>query len=234
VAELIRVLIADDHGPTRLGVRMSLEERGFSVVAEAVNGAQAVELAVEHVPDVCLLDINMPGGDGVSAVSDIRAEVPDVACVMLTASTDDEDLFAALRAGALGFLQKDMDPDRLPDALLGVLNGEAALPRALVTRLVEEFRGKGDRRIALPGRKAVDLTERELVVLQGLRDGLSTRELADSLGISPGTVRTYVHTLLKKLRVPDREAAVRLFDGTSSAAAPHARRGTRPGGSTDR
>lgn len=215
MADVIRVLIADDHPPTRAGVRMALEGSGFEIVAEARTGQQAIALATETRPDLCVLDIRMPGGDGVAAVEGISAVLPEAACVMLTSSSDDEHLFAALRAGAVGYLMKDIDPDRLPDALRGALRGEAALPRRLVARLVDEFRGRRQRRIALPGRKAVDLTEREAEVLEGLREGRTTKELADSLGVSPVTVRTYVHTLLKKLRVPDREAAVRLFDDQS-------------------
>lgn len=209
--DVIRVVLADDHPPTRAGVRMSLEAGGFTVVGEAPDARGCVDLAVELEPDVALIDVNMPGG-GVAAVEQIAAQRPTVACVMLTVSRDDNDLFAALRAGAVGYLLKDIDPDRLPEALRGALRGEAALSRTLVTRLVDEFRGRGQRRIALPGGKAIDLTERELAVLEALRDGASTREIAEHLGVAPVTVRSYVHTLLKKLRVPDRESAVRLFE----------------------
>lgn len=208
----MRVILADDHAPTRAGVRISLEEAGFDVVGEAPTGRQAVELAVDLQPDICLLDVHMPGGNGVWAVEEIASKVPEATCVMLTVSRDDDDLFAALRAGAVGYLLKDIDPERLPEALHGAVRGEAALPRALVTRLVDEFRGRGQRRVALPGRKAVDLTERELVVLRGLREGRTTNEIAESLGVAPVTIRSYVHTLLKKLRVPDRASAVRLFE----------------------
>ena len=210
--ELIRVLLADDHPPTRAGIRFSLEADGFLVVAEAPNGRRAVELAAELRPDVCLIDVSMPGGDGPEAVEAITAQVPETTCVMLTASRDDDDLFAALRAGAVGYLVKDIEPDRLGDALRGALRGEAAMPRALVARLVDEFRSRGRRRLALPGRRAVDLTDRELVVLQGLADGKTTKEIADSLSLAPVTVRSYVHSLLKKLRVSDRRTAVELFN----------------------
>ena len=210
--DVIRVLLADDHPPTRAGIRVSLEADGFQVVAEASNGPKAVELAIQLGPDVCLIDVSMPGGDGPEAVEAITVRVPEATCVMLTASRDDTDLFAALRAGAVGYLVKDIEPDRLGDALRGALRGETAMPRALVTRLVDEFRSKPRRRVALPGRRAVDLTERELVVLQGLRDGKNTKDIASSLGVAQVTVRSYVHSLLKKLRVPDRRAAVALFE----------------------
>jgi two-component system, NarL family, nitrate/nitrite response regulator NarL len=212
VADLISVLLVDDHPPTRAGVRLSLEEHDFDVVGEAADGPRAVAMAVALRPDVCLIDVHMPAGGGAEAVEHILASVPETACVMLTASKEDKDLFASLRAGAVGYLLKDIDPDRLALALRGALNGEAAMPRVLVTRLVDEFRVRGQRRVALPGRKAVDLTERELEVLRGLRDGRSTKEIADALGVAQVTVRSYIHTLLKKLRVPDRAAAVALFE----------------------
>jgi two-component system, NarL family, nitrate/nitrite response regulator NarL len=212
VEEVITVLLADDHPPTRAGVRLSLEDGGFVVVGEASNGREAVEMAVELRPDVCVVDVNMPGLRGPQAVEQIAEQVPSTACVMLTVSQDDEDLFTALRAGAVGYLLKDIDPDRLPDALRGVLRGEAALPRMLVTRLLDEFRSKGKRRISPPGRKAVDLTERELTVLLGLRDGKSTKQIAEELHVAQVTIRSYVHSLLRKLSVPDRAAAVRLFE----------------------
>ncbi|HEX2175164.1 MAG TPA: response regulator transcription factor [Nocardioidaceae bacterium] len=209
---LIRVLLADDHAHIRAGVRLSLEQEGFEVVGEAATGEQAVVLARETRPDVCLVDVHMPGGGGAEAVAQILADMPETACVMLTASQDDVDLFASLRAGAVGYLLKDIDPDGLAPALRGVLKGEAAVPRLLVARLIDELRAKNIRRVALPGRRAVDLTEREAAVLQGLRDGKSTKEIAASLGVASVTVRNYIHTLLKKLRVPDRESAVALFE----------------------
>jgi two-component system, NarL family, nitrate/nitrite response regulator NarL len=212
VEPLIRVVIADDHPPTREGVRLSLEEDGFEVIGQAANGPQLVEQAVALQPDVCVVDVNMPGGGGVVAVQQLMSRLPDMTCVMLTASRNDDDLFAALRAGAIGYLLKDIDPDRLGEALRGALRGEAPLPPALVTRLVREFRTKQTRRIVLPDR-TVELTERELEVLEGLRAGKRTKELAEELGVAQVTVRSYVHTLLKKLRVPDREAAVRLVEG---------------------
>lgn len=213
---LIRVLLVDDHPHTRAGVRMSLEEDGFAVVGEAADGGKAVALAQELRPDVCVIDVHMPGGNGPDAVEAILAAMPETTCVMLTASPDDADLFASLRAGAVGYLLKDIDPDRLAPALKGALNGEAALPRALTARLIDEFRTKGQRRVALPGRAAVDLTDRELAVLGALREGQTTKQIAEVLGVAQVTVRSYIHTLLKKLRVPDRAAAVALFEDVES------------------
>ena len=115
-----------------------LEEHGFDVCVEAANAADSVAAAERERPDVCVLDVHMPG-DGIAAAAEIAARFPEIAVVMLTVSDSDDHLFAALRAGAQGYLLKDMDPDRLPLALEGVLAGEAALPRALVARVLDEF-----------------------------------------------------------------------------------------------
>jgi DNA-binding NarL/FixJ family response regulator len=208
----IRVLIADDHPPTRAGVRLALERDTFTVCAEAADGPTAVEAARRERPDVCLLDINMPG-DGIKAAEQISHELPETAVVMLTVSRSDADLFDALRAGASGYLLKDIDPARLPLALRGVLEGEAALPRRLVALLIEEFRERQRRRrIPLVGRRSVELTDREWEVLELMRQGLATEEIAARLFISAGTVRTHVSSILRKLQVPTREAAVELLD----------------------
>ncbi len=130
---------------------------------------------------------------------------------MLTASPDDEDLFAALRAGASGYLPKDMAPDRIAPSLRGVLAGEAAMPPWLVRKVVEQFRTEQPRRLSLrPKRATAALTSRESEILALMSEGLSTEEIATRLFIAPVTVRTHISTMLKKLRVPDRAAAVRL------------------------
>jgi DNA-binding NarL/FixJ family response regulator len=212
VSESFRVLVADDHPPTRAGVRAALERDGFVICAEAGDARSAIEIARRERPDVCLLDIHMPG-DGIHAAETISRELPDTAVVMLTVSRSDADLFNALRAGASGYLLKDIDPIRLPLALRGVLEGEAALPRRLVALLIEEFRErKRRRRIPLVGRRGVELTDREWEVLDLMKQGLSTEEIATRLFISPVTVRTHVSSVLHKLHVPTREAAVALLD----------------------
>jgi DNA-binding NarL/FixJ family response regulator len=207
-----RVLIADDHPPTRMGVRFTLEQAGFDVCAEAADAAGAIEQAKRERPDICLLDIHMPGS-GIEAARAITKDLPSTKVVMLTVSRDDDDLFDALRAGASGYLLKDMDPDRVPHALLGVLAGEAALPRTLLVRVMDEFRGRGrGRRRILPGRRGEDLSDREWEVLEALHEGLDTSSIAARLYVSPATVRSHVASILKKLRVPDRAAAIRLLD----------------------
>lgn len=205
----LRVLIADDHPPTRLGVRLTLEEAGMDVCAEAATASAAVDAALEHRPDVALLDVHMPG-NGVTAAARIASALPDTAVVMLTVSRDDRDLFEALRAGARGYLLKDLDPSRLPLALQGVLDGEAALPRGLVARLIDEFRQR-DRVGTRPQGPLAELTSREWEVLDLMRQGLTTSDIAERLFVTPVTVRTHVSAILRKLHVRDREAALRLL-----------------------
>jgi DNA-binding NarL/FixJ family response regulator len=207
----LRVLIADDHGPTRSGVRRALESGGITVCGEAKDAGSAVALATATHPDVALLDIRMPGS-GIQAARDIAGQLPNTAIVMLTVSRSDEDLFDALRAGASGYLMKDTDPALLPSTLNGVINGEAALSSTLVAKLIEEFRRRsGRRRLNVLGRGTARLTEREWEVLDLLKDGLSTSEIARRLYISNVTVRSHVSAIIRKLNVDSRAAAVRLF-----------------------
>jgi DNA-binding NarL/FixJ family response regulator len=211
VTQPIDVLLADDHARTRAMVRAALEKRGdFRVCAEAADADSALLEAERAQPDVCLLDINMPGS-GIAAAARITAALPDTAVVMLTVSRQDEDLFDALRAGASGYLLKGMDEDRIGDALHRVLNGEATLPGTLVARLVEEFRDREHRRVAVPEGPAARLTGREWDVLELMRAGASTTEIAQRLFVSPTTVRSHVSAILRKLGVPNREAAIKLL-----------------------
>ena len=205
-----RVLIADDHPPTRAGVRLALERAGFLICAEAWTADRAVELAVLEQPDICLLDIHMPGS-GIAAARTIAERLPATSIVMLTVSQEDDDLFAALRAGASGYLLKTTDPERLPHALQGVLRGEAALPRALVSRVLDEFRRRqqNGRRAGEAGFR--NLTAREWEVLELLGKGHTTAEIAEKLFVSSATVRTHVASTLHKLSAPDRETAVALL-----------------------
>jgi DNA-binding NarL/FixJ family response regulator len=206
------VLLADDHLPTRTGVRAALEAAGMTVVADVASGEAAIEAAIRLRPDVALLDVNMPG-DGIVAASEISVQVPDCVVVMLSATAEDEHLFEALRVGARGYLLKDTDPDRLPMALEGVLDGEAALPRTLVSRLIDEFRTR-DRRRRIPMLRpgGEQLTEREWEVLEHMRDGMRTKEIATRLEISEVTVRRHVSATLRKLQVKDRAEAVELLE----------------------
>ena len=202
------IVIADDHPPIRLGVRMALMRGGFRVLAEAADADGAVEAVLRERPDACLLDVKMPGG-GIDAAARLAELAPTTAVVMLTVSTHAEDLLAALRAGARGYLPKDMSPDRLPAALLGVLRGEAALPRTFVGRMLHELRalpasGAGPLRVG-----DVELTPRESEILRMLRSGLSTMEIGERLSLSPVTVRRHISTCVAKLGAQGREEALR-------------------------
>ena len=202
--------MADDHPPLRASVRRALEEHGFEVCFEAANAADSVAAAERERPDVCVLDVQMPG-NGIAAAAQIAARLPETAIVMLTVSDSDEDLFAALRAGAQGYLLKDMDPARLPLALEGVLAGEAALPRALVARVLDEFRTRRRRRrLLLPGGRGCTLTDREWETLELLAEGLSTAEVAERLLVAPVTVRRHAAAIVKKLNAGDRGSLLQL------------------------
>jgi DNA-binding NarL/FixJ family response regulator len=213
----LRALIADDHRPTCEDIRRVLMDDGrFQVCAVTADAAQAVQAAVRERPDVCLLDVRMPGS-GVAAAWEITARLPDAKIVMLTVSDEDADLFAALRAGADGYLLKTMDFRRLPDALAGVCSGEAAIQRSLVARVLHRFRGReprwrrvvGDDEIA--GRR---MTSREWEVLDLLAQGRSTADIAEELVISASAVRVHIASIVRKLELPDRTAVVEHFRRT--------------------
>ena len=208
----IRVLIADDHAPTRADMREAVEQDDrFVVCAEVADAAAAVDAALREQPDLCLLDIRMPGS-GISATREITTRLPETKVVLITVSLDDEDLLNALRAGAVGYLLKDIDPKRLPHALSDALNGGAAIPRRLVARIVAEFRDHGPRRRPVVSELGYDLTSREWEVLALLRQGLSTAQIASKLFVSRATVRSHIAAVLKKLRLPNREALRNLDD----------------------
>lgn len=202
------VVIADAEPTLRMGVRTALEKGGFRVCAEARDAAEALAAAAEERPDLCLLDVMLPGG-GIDVVRQLAERLPETRIVMLTASAKEQDLFDAVTAGANGYLLKDTDPQRLPMALYGVLGGEAALPRALMLRIIEKFRA-----LEAPGREgsagSTRLTERERAVLDRLRAGRTTAAIANELGISAITARRHISQVVRKLGVSDRQAAVRL------------------------
>jgi DNA-binding NarL/FixJ family response regulator len=212
MSDRIRVMVADDHAQTREHIRVSLEQdERFRVCAECADAAEAIHAAIREQPDVCLLEVRLPGS-GVAAAWEIRARLPRTRIVMLTVSREDGDLFAALHAGASGYLLKDMDPRRLPQTLDAVLCGEVAIPRELVGHLVDEFRDPAARRrrpVAEVSKPR--LTSREWEVLDLLRRNLTTSQIARRLVLSPVTVRTHVKAIVDKLDVSDRDELLRLF-----------------------
>jgi DNA-binding NarL/FixJ family response regulator len=202
------VVIADDHPATRLGVRVALMNGGFDVVGEAGDAPGAVSAVRRTRPDVCLLDLRMPGGGGIEAASTIKQEVPETSIVMLSAYAATDELLAALRAGAVGYLPKDTRPDRLPAALCGVLKGEAALPRTLVGVVLDQFRDFTAAADAPIRVGTVQLSARESEVLRLLRAGRTTAEVGELLSLSPVTVRRHISAGVAKLGVADRAAAM--------------------------
>jgi DNA-binding NarL/FixJ family response regulator len=212
------VLIADDHEPTLDDVRRALEgDEAFDICAVAVDAPQAVQAAVRERPDICLLDVRMPGS-GVAAAWEIAARLPNVKIVMLTVSDDDTDLFAALRAGADGYLLKTMNLERLRDALIGVHSGEAAIQRTLVARVLNRFHGREPRwrqviSGEMPGHR---MTSREWQVLELLAQQRSTAKIAEELVLSPSAIRVHIASIVRKFEVADRAALVELFRRTQA------------------
>jgi DNA-binding NarL/FixJ family response regulator len=210
--ERLRVVVADDHAPTRAQITAALRAGGCEVRGEGATAEDAVRLALEHEPDVVLLDIHMPG-NGIQAAQQISRGLPQTAVVMLTQSKDDDDLFDSLRAGAAGYLLKGTDPADLPDALRAVMTGEAAIPASLVTRIIAEFRGPSRPRFRRKSPAAAKLSAREWEVMEMLAQGHSTEEVGKRLFVAPTTVRVHVSAVLRKLRVGDRESAFALLRG---------------------
>jgi len=211
------VLLADDHDATKAGIRLALEGQSFEIVAEVSSADAAVAEAVARRPDLCLLDLYMPGG-GIDATRRIHFALPESRIVVLTVSTSEDDLIEALMAGASGYLLKDISAERLPAALHAILEGEAAVPRALGRRLIEELRarpssGLEGRRFARRQRDRPELTAREWEVLQLLAERLSTSAVSQRLGISESTVRRHISSIMHKLDVHSRASAVRLLSG---------------------
>lgn len=217
----ITVVLGDDQEGTRFGVRRALEAAGVQVVAEAATMRQVLAAAIKHQPAVCLLAVHLPG-NGIVAAEQIKAEVPAAKVVMLTGSDRDEDLFAALQAGADGYLLKTISADRLARTIRGVVAGEAAMSRVLVARLIEEYRNRGGRRVLRLSEAgpSVELTPREFDVIMRLRTGEGTAEIANELRISEVTVRRHIADIVHKLHVPNRRTALALIRQAELSVAP--------------
>jgi two-component system nitrate/nitrite response regulator NarL len=220
MGQRLRIVVADDHAPTRAGVRMALEGAGFDVVAEAADTDGAVAAAQRERPAVCLLDISMPGAGGIEAARQIKKALPETAVVMLTVSASDSDLLAALQAGACGYLLKDIASDRLASALRGVVSGEAALPRRLTGRVLSALHAAAETGVRIgPPRLADSLTKRELEVVALLEEDLATAEVALRLGTSEVTVRRHISSIVHKVGAADRRGALRTLEQERATAA---------------
>lgn len=211
---MIRVVIADDEALIRSGLRMILEdEPDISVVAEAEDGATALDLAVEKGPDVVVMDLRMPGMDGIEATGLIRKRVPGVRILVVTTFDLDEYVLAALRAGADGFLLKDSAPEELVGAVRTVASGDALLAPAVTRRLIGHYVGQGgpDRRLS---EAIAGLTERELDVMKLVARGMTNAEIAGELFLGEGTVKTHVTSVLSKLDASNRaQIVVAAYEG---------------------
>ena len=204
MSEQITVLLVDDHAMVRQGVRAFLETQGdITVVAEAASGEEAVRLASEHAPDVALMDLIMPGMDGVEATRRLTARSPRTNVVVLTSYHDDEHVFPAIRAGALSYVLKEVGPDELADTIRKAATGEAVLHPRVAARVVRELHGaRRDEPNAFH-----DLSDRELEVLKLIAEGLSNAEISDRLFISEKTTKNHVSNILGKLHLADRTQA---------------------------
>jgi DNA-binding NarL/FixJ family response regulator len=207
--EPMRVIVVDDDPFARRMIKESLRRAGVIVIAEAHDGRQAVELALFYRPDVILMDVVMPEMDGISATREILKDRPDQLIVMLTSSEEEEMGFVGLRAGAVGYLSKDLDVDVLPQALEGARSGEAAISRRLSMRLIEQLRRVPE---ASAGMRPVKspLTAREWEVVDLLYAGRTTDEIAEALVLSTETVRSHIKNLMRKLGARTRTEAVEL------------------------
>jgi two-component system nitrate/nitrite response regulator NarL len=202
------ILLVDDHPLTRDGLAALLAGHGFDVVGQASDGLEAIDLARELQPDVVLLDLSMPGMGGLDALPRLRNEAPDCEVVVLTASGDEDNLLAAIRGGAAGYLLKTEPPERLVDFLHGAASGEAALSGIVARRLLDQVRNGKQAEGGVPDSIALRLSARELEVLLLLDEHLGTDQIAKRLFISEHTVRSHVKSLLRKLNVSSRREAL--------------------------
>lgn len=200
----ITILLVDDHALVRNGVRAYLETQpDLDVVAEAGSGEEAIRLATEHVPDVALMDLVMPGMDGVDATRRVREASPRTQVVVLTSFHEDTHIFPAIKAGAISYLLKDIGPTELAEAVRAAAHGEAVIHPKVAARLMQELRGSRAQTI----NPYTELSEREQEVLKLIAEGLSNAEIAERLVLSEKTIKSHVSNILNKLHLSDRTQA---------------------------
>ena len=206
-----RVLVAGQDSATINGIRLALEDEGIVFCGQVPNAPELVAQVGTLEPDLCLVEVDLPGG-GIVAAAEMRAWRSRVAVVMLASELNEEDFLKAMAVGAIGYLPKSISPKRLPAVVRAVLLGEPAIPRPFVAVLMNRLRGGATRRHVLIGDgRGVELTSREWDVLDAMRDGLSTREIAAKLLIADVTVRRHIGAVLKKLHVQNRREALELL-----------------------
>jgi len=208
--EPIRVLIVDDHALIRRSLELALTaEADIEVVGEASDGEEAAELAGRLLPDVVLMDVRMPRRSGIEATRNIKESVPSTRIIMLTVSDEEEDLFEAIKAGATGYLLKDVQIDEVPDAVRGVHEGQSLINPAMAAKLISEFASMSRKEAERPPQLPVPrLTDREMEVLRLVAKGMNNREIAKQLFISENTVKNHVRNILEKLQLHSRMEAV--------------------------
>jgi two-component system, NarL family, nitrate/nitrite response regulator NarL len=211
-----RVLIAADHDATRAGMRLALSDAADC--DEVDDDEAAVTAALRDRPDVCVVDFTPPGRS-IRAAAEITSKLPGAAVVVMTERVDEDEFLAAIQAGASGYVSQHIDPARLPYLIRDVMRGEAAVPRALVGRLVAEVRGRERRRRLEVHAQSVLLTERESQMVDALRGGMTTRQIAEWLGISEVTVRRHISGVHRKLGVRTRADLLELLAGSTPAEA---------------
>lgn len=211
----MRILLADDHALVRDGIASLVDAWGHEVVGQAASGSEAVELAGRLQPDLVLMDVRMPGGGGLEATKRIKAQHPEISIVMLTVSEDEDDLFTAIKAGAQGYLLKNLESPQLRSMLAAVERGEPAITPATAARIISEFGRRERDATEDPDR----LTERELDVLRLVTAGLRNKEIAARLGIRENTVKFHLGNILAKLHAQSRTelAALALREGLVEA-----------------
>jgi DNA-binding NarL/FixJ family response regulator len=206
--EAIRVLLADDHALFRRGLRVTLDlEPDIAVVAESGDGAEAARRAAETLPDVVLMDVRMPRRGGIEACMAIKAAVPSARIVMLTMSDDEGDLYQAIKAGASGYLLKDLPIEEVASSIRSVMTGQSLISPALASKLLTEFAAMAKRGDAVHQVPSPRLTARELEVLRLVAAGKSNREIASALVVSEHTVARHLQNIFTKLDVSSRTAA---------------------------
>jgi DNA-binding NarL/FixJ family response regulator len=209
----LRVMLVDDHALVRSAVRQALTAPDVEVVGEAASAEEALLLAPQLNPDVLLLDINLPGSDGMHVLRELRPRLPDTRIVMLTVSSERRDLMDAVREGAAGFLTKDLDPDALLRAVRGIRRGDLPMSRSMAAEVVRSLASRPSPPAGGGDDILGSLSVREGEVLRHLAAGRTDREIGEQLGISPRTVETHVGSILHKLNVRNRAEAARRYRG---------------------
>lgn len=206
-ADRLTVMLVDDHALVRSAVRQALDAPDIEVVGEASTADEALLLAPQLQPDILLLDINLPGTDGLRLLRELVPRLPNTRIVMLTVSSSRRDLADAVRFGAAGFLTKDLGPEALQRAVRGIRHGDLPMSRAMAADLIRELASSARPPAGDTDAGMADLSTREEEVLRHLADGLTDREIGERLGISPRTVETHVGSVLRKLGVRNRAGA---------------------------